>query len=363
MSNSHPLKVALIGCGAVSELYYSPALRELEKLDLLQVQVLFDPNANRVVELNRFFPSATHVRDIAELSKRGINLAIVASPPRYHADQTIQILKSGISVLCEKPMAVRVDEGQAMIESALAAKKTLAIGLFRRFFPATQAIYNILALHILGEVKSFYCYEGSIFSWPVQSRSFFEKTTGQGGALIDIGVHVLDLLIWWWGYPVEVFYEDDAMGGIEANCRIKLHFSQGFSGEVRISRDLWLPNRYFIQCTKGWLSWNANEADGIQMGLYGGGSSFNIQLHEDGRENGLPTLGGPSFNFQQSFVRQLRNVVSAIQGKEQLVISSEQGLQSLQLMEYCYRHRTLMTMPWMSETEYQQAQHFNSLTT
>jgi predicted dehydrogenase len=359
-SHHRTLRVALLGCGAVAELYYAPALKELERAEQLQVRALFDPSHDRVAQLNKSFPSATPIADLAELSKRDIDFAIIASPPRYHAEQAIQVLKSGISVLCEKPMATTIAEGEAMIEAAATAQKVLAIGLFRRFFPATQAIRQLLSLHLLGEVKSFSFAEGGIFDWPVQSASYFRKRSAQGGVLLDIGVHVLDLVIWWFGQPVEVLYEDDAMGGIEANCRIILRFAQGFTGEVRLSRDWRLANRHVIQCARGWLSWNANEAENVQVGFYDTDFALGSQLHENKLTSTLPTLGQPACNFQQSFVNQLRNVMAVIQGTEELVVPGDQALQSLRLIEYCYRHRTLMPMPWLSQQEYSRAQQFSS---
>ena len=360
MSHSKTPEVALVGCGAVAELYYTPALQELERTGHLHVRALFDPSPDRVAALKKTFPSAAPVGNLAELSRLGVDFAIIASPPRYHAEQTIQALTSGLSVLCEKPMAATVAEGEAMIEAAAAARQVLAVGLFRRFFPATQAIRELLSRNILGEVTSFSCSEGGIFDWPVQSASYFQKGAARGGVLLDIGVHVLDLLTWWFGEPIEVRYEDDAMGGIEANCRIRLRFAQGFAGEVRLSRDWPLSNRHVIQCTKGWVSWNANEAEGIQIGFYDADFALGSQLYENKLTNVLPTLGQPAFNFQQSFVSQLRNVIAAVRGTEPLVVSGEQGLQSLKLIEYCYRHRTLMPMPWLSEQEYTRAQQIGN---
>jgi predicted dehydrogenase len=351
MSHTKPLKVALLGCGAVSQLYYTPALRELEKIHLLQVKALFDPNPKNMVQLGQSFPTATQLQDLTQLSRLGIGLAIIASPPRYHAEQAIQALQSGLSVLCEKPMAMTVAEGEAMIQAAAAAQRVLAIGLFRRFFPATQTIRDVLSLGILGEVRSFSFSEGGRFNWPAQSPSFFQKATAQGGVLMDIGVHVLDLLLWWLGQPIDIRYEDDAMGGVEANCRLTLKFARGCAGEVRLSRDWLLSNRYVMQCTKGWLSWEANDADRIQMGFNNAGFCLNSQLHEERLEHALPTLGRQSANFQQSFINQLQNMVAAIQGTQQLVVPGEQGLQSLKLIEHCYHHRTLMPMPWLNEQE------------
>jgi predicted dehydrogenase len=119
VSNSHLLKVAQIGCGAFSELNYIPVLRGLEKFDLLQVQALYDPNPGRVAQLQNSFSSATQATDIANLPKLDVNLAILASFPRFHTEETIKILKSKISVLCEKPMATGGEKGQEMIETAL----------------------------------------------------------------------------------------------------------------------------------------------------------------------------------------------------------------------------------------------------
>jgi predicted dehydrogenase len=356
---SKPLNVAVVGCGAVSQLYYTPALKELEKLNWLRVKALVDPNAQNMAQLQKAFPDAMSVKNLEELSKLDITLAIIASPPHLHAVQTITMLKAGLSVLCEKPMATTTAQGEAMIEAATTENRVLAIGLFRRFFPATQTIRQILEQHLLGEIKDVYCYEGGNFRWPVQSASFFHKKTAGGGVLMDIGVHLLDLLIWWWGYPLEAFYQDDAMGGIEANCYLELKFSQGFVIQVRLSRDWSLPNRYIIQGTKGWLSWNVNDADKVQIGFNNSGFALDGQLFQTKPDSLYPALDQPAVNFQQSFVNQLRNVIAAIHGSEQLLVPGEQGLQSLKLIDYCYQHRNLMPMPWLSSQEFSRARQLS----
>ena len=358
-----PVSVALVGCGAVSQLYYTPALQELEKQRLLHVRALYDPNMDNLKQLQRAFPDALVVRDLAELSVQQLDLAIVASPPQYHAEQTIQLLGQGLSVLCEKPMATSVVEAEAMIAAAATAPGHMAVGLFRRFFPATQTIHRILSLGILGDIVAFHFVEGGVFRWPVQSPAYFRKTTANGGVLMDIGVHVLDLMIWWLGYPEAIDYEDDAMGGIEANCRLQCHFLRGTTGQIRLSRDCDLPNRYVIHGTKGWLSWEIHQANQIQLGFADAPFALTARTDVLLAEQPLPIVGQPGFNFEQSFTSQLANLVAAIQGREALVVSGEQGIQSLRLIEDCYRQRTLMPMPWMSEGELSSAQQLNGLRT
>ncbi|NOH01804.1 MAG: Gfo/Idh/MocA family oxidoreductase [Chloroflexi bacterium] len=111
MTDPRPLGVALVGCGAVSKLYYVPALKQLESLRQVQVAALFDPDPANLAQIHQEFPGAAQVRDFDELTGLGLDLAIVASPPQYHAGQTIHLLQAGWPVLCEKPMALSVAEG------------------------------------------------------------------------------------------------------------------------------------------------------------------------------------------------------------------------------------------------------------
>jgi predicted dehydrogenase len=341
----------------VSKLYYTPALIELERLDQVRVTALFDPNPANMAELHRAFAASVQLQDFDDLAGLNLDLAIIASPPQFHARQSIRLLQSGVPVLCEKPMALTVAEGEAMAEAASATRQLLAIGLYRRFLPATRMIRDILSQNILGKVVSFSCSEGRLFRWPVQSASYFK----QNGVLLDIGAHALDLLTWWWGQPEEITYEDDAMGGVEANCRVRLRFPQGFEGEVRLSRENLLPNIYSIQFDKGWIHWDIDETSKIQMGFLASRYSLEAGLYEtscDGNSFGIPVPAAQ--DFQQCFTSLLRNVISTVHGTEALCVPAEEGLPSLRAIEYCYSHRSLMEMPWLSSAEAARAKELGS---
>jgi predicted dehydrogenase len=353
-----PVRVGLVGCGAVSQLYYAPALKELERLGLIRVSALFDPNAASVTQLQQIFSQANIVRDISAFSRDAVDLAIVASPPKFHAVQTIQLLNAGLSVLCEKPMANTVAEAEAMIAAVDQAEGVLAIGLFRRFLPATQAIRQVLSLGVLGEVQSFECYEGDFFRWPVQSPNYFKRSTAQGGVLLDIGVHLLDLLLWWFGNPIDIQYEDDAMGGVDVNCILQCQFA-GFTGTVRLSRDCSLSNRYVIRGSKGWLNWTVNGADNVQIGFTNSHFALDTKIYYGVQQSGLPILAQPAFNFEQSFISQIGNVIAAMHGQESLLVPASEGIRSLRWIEHCYHHRTLMAMPWFSPAEANRAQQLS----
>jgi predicted dehydrogenase len=318
----------------------------------LRVVAIVDPNPLNAAHLQSQFPASIHLRDLAELRPHEVNLAIVASPHSMHAEQSIRLLEVGVSVLCEKPMATSVADARAMIDAAASSSGVLAIGMLRRFFPATQTIRRILALNILGEITSFQFSEGDAsFAWPVASPGYFRRSEAHGGALLDIGVHAIDLMLWWLGEPIEVVYQDDAMGGVEVNCRLQCTFAQGVVGEVRLSRDCALANRYTLRGTKGWLTWSVNQAEGFELGFEHADYLLKAGLHEAVHTLTHPEPGDAAMSFEQSFVRQLSNVIGAMSNTESLLVPATEGIAAVRLIEHCYRQRSLMSMPWLDQSE------------
>jgi predicted dehydrogenase len=352
-SRTEPYKVGIVGCGAVSQNYYAPALKNLERIGHLQVRGLFDPDQENRKTLAGIFPAARTYNEFAQEHSATcpLDLAILASPPRYHCDQSIKAMRAGMSVLCEKPMALSSDECQAMINTAHETGRVLAIGLIRRFFPAAQLIRQIVSLQVLGKIEFFRCVDGGLFSWQAKSASLFDRQTAGGGVLMDLGFHTLDLLMWWFGEPSEFHYQDDAMGGVETNCHLDLHYQNGLTGTVNLSRD-WQPvSHYFIQCENGWLRWEVLDSGGIEIGFRG--TKLTIRGRLSGDETCAGGFGSNSevSDLSQLFAAQLSNVTKAMRGCEQIVASGDVALKTMKLIESCYKIRTLINMPWLSERE------------
>ena len=331
-----------------------PALRALSRENTILVCALVDTNPARTAGLAGYFPDAIQLEHPADLEGQGLELAIVASPPRYHAEHVIQLVKTGHSVLCEKPLATTVIDAQAALTVAADAPGVLALGLSRRFFPTIEAMDQILSAGWLGNLESFHFSEGNPFHWPVKSPVYFNKREMQG-VLMDIGSHALDLVIRWFGAPEQVIYQDDALGGIEANARIELRFAGGLTGEVRLSRDCELENCYYLKGSRAWVRWPVNETHHLQMGMRESKQALEVKLANVEFINEMIQLRHAGEDFETIFVRQIRNVVGAMHNTEQLRVSGEQGLASLELIERCYRHRTMMPMPWLGDLEWARA--------
>lgn len=339
------VRVAVIGCGAVTELYYTPALHALQKSGDVKVIALADPNAQRRATLHRHFPAATVHADASFLEQAQINLAIIASPVRFHSEHTRAAMKAGCAVLCEKPLAGSAQDAENMCQAAQQHGTLLAAGLFRRFFPALQTARDMIINSTLGAVKSFRFNEGGAFNWPAQSAALFQRESGCGGVLIDLGIHTLDILCWWFGEPNSIEYADDNMGGVEANCVVTLSFAAGFSGEVRLTRDWSVPLFYEVEFENGTLRWQIGQAERLQLEIRGSHSSRPHTL-ACGVENGL--------DYNRCFTAQIKNVADALRGRASLVVPAESALPAQRIIETCYRNRKLLHMPWL-ESEEQEA--------
>ena len=124
-------RIAIIGCGAVTERFHLPPL--VRRKDC-SVTALVDLNTARTEALGRFVPEAVKAKSGAEVLDR-FDAAIVAVPHFLHAPVSIELLRAGKSVLIEKPMALSGAECEAMLEAARAAAPPLQSGKCGAFVP------------------------------------------------------------------------------------------------------------------------------------------------------------------------------------------------------------------------------------
>jgi len=248
-------------------------------------------------------------------------------------------------------MAGSIADAEAMAEAAARTGRPLAVGLYRRFFRSAQAIKDLVVNQTLGPVLGFEIEEGGPFRWEAASDSFFRREATPGGVLYDTGVHTLDLLLWWFDEPTAVDYRDDAAGGLEANCHLKLTYSSGLKGEVRLSRDWATRNLFRIDFARGSVAWSVGKAGRIALKMTGLGSILEGGLLPD-RDNGL-TLTGPdeAEGSPQAFIRQILNLVDAVRNGASVKIPATEGLRSLRLIDSCYRQRQSLEQPWLTPAE------------
>jgi len=333
-SQESKLRLAVVGCGAISTLYHLPAIA---LSDRVEAAVLVDVDTERAGKLAERFGVPEVAKDTGSLPGR-VDAAIVALPNNLHAPVSIDLLQRGVHVLVEKPMAISVRECEAMIAAAEGSGATLAVGHEFRFFDSSLLVRDLLREGILGTIRRFELHQGVISHWPFATDFLLKKETAGGGVLADFGVHVLDLLLWWLGDWAEVEYWDDAMGGIESDCEMRLTMRSDIPGTVEISRTRNLANTCVFEGSRATL----------EAGIWDPDPEIRLLIAD--REVTLSgrarRAGGSGLEFTQSFVRQLDDFAAAIREKREPFVPGSEGRRSLALIEACYARRQPLVLPW-----------------
>jgi predicted dehydrogenase len=338
MSRPPRVRIAIIGCGAVVERFHGPALSALAARGEIEVVALCDPDRQRLGAFVEAFPGAATMTSPATVAATCPDLALIASPAGLHADHSIALLDAGVHVLCEKPIAARTADAERMIAAAARAQRVLAVGLLRRFFPAARLVHDLVRGGRLGALESGAIVETGGFHWPFRTTSAFLPELTPGGILLDVGVHVLDLLAWWFPAVRVAAYEDDAMGGAEATAVATLQVARA-PLTVKVSRDWPVIGRYDLRFEHGRIVWDGVDPVNVQL-QYGGPGT-----------DALAAAAVPARSWADCFREQLENAVAAVRGESAPVVSGSDALRSLMLIEECYRTRTLLKSPWFTDAE------------
>lgn len=326
-----PLRVAVVGCGAIAEKYHLPALAQ--RAGLLKQIVLVDPDIPRATALAatlsgaRVAKSYEHVLD-------DIDAAIIATPPSLHCRIAMLLLARGIHVLCEKPLAESAADAKAMIALAERSGALLCVNHTRRAFPALRRVKALLDSGAIGECIAIEHTEGARFNWPSASGWHFARSSVAKGVLFDQGAHVLDTICWWLGEkPAVVMCSTDSFGGPEGVASLVLR-SGSCTINVRLSWLSKLRNAYRVTGTRGVID----------------GAIFDwrrVTVTDDrGRRRQLKVSAdrGDYLEFGNLIVD---NFLQAIRGRAAPLVPAAAVLPSIELIEECYRGASRMPMPWL----------------
>ena len=335
--NDPKLRLAVVGCGAIATFHHLPAIALSERVE---AAVLVDVDADRAGTLAERFGVPEVATDIRDLPGR-VDAAIVALPNHLHAPVSIDLLRRGVHVLVEKPMAMNVRECDAMMAAAEAAGAVLAVGHEFRFFDSSLLVRNLLRDGILGEIRRFEMRQGVIPRWPFATDFLLKKETAGGGVLADFGAHVLDLLLWWLGEWAEVEYRDDAMGGLESDCELRLTMRSGVAGFVEISRTRNLRNTCVFDGSRATFEVGVWDPDpDIRLLI----ADREVTLAGRARREGDSI--GSGLDFTQAFLRQLEDFAAAVRERREPFVPGREGRRSLELIEACYARRQPLVLPW-----------------
>lgn len=153
-----------------------------------------DPDDSLVRKAIANLPKAKPAASLDELLTYQLDGIVIATPSALHAQQSIAALRSGLAVFCQKPLGRDASEVCAVIEAARSANRLLAIDLSYRFTDALQKIRALIESESLGNIFSldlaFHNAYGPQKPW------FYDPQKSGGGCLIDLGIHLVDIVFW-----------------------------------------------------------------------------------------------------------------------------------------------------------------------
>lgn len=326
-----PLRVAVIGCGAIAEMYHLPALAR--HANRVKRVVLVDPDVARARALARAFSEA-EVTASHEHIWDDIDAAIIATPPWLHYRIAMPLLARGIHVLCEKPLAGSAADARAMIDQAERSGAHLCVNHTRRAFPALRRVKELLDSGAVGQCTAIEHTEGARFAWPSASGWHFARGNGAKGVLSDVGVHVLDTICWWLDEkPTLVSCSTDSFGGPEGVASLALE-RRSCTISVRLSWLSRLSNTYRIIGTRGAIEGHIFDWRRLTI-TSNGDRQRHLKVSSDG--NDYLAFGNIIID----------NFLNTISGRATPLAPATAVLPSLELLEECYRRASRMTMPWV----------------
>lgn len=222
------IKLAVIGCGAVAEVFHLPTLQRMPEFE---IKYIVDVNNDRINFLkNKFKLEGKPSTDYKEvLLDKEVEAVMILTPPKLHHPMVISAAKAKKHVFCEKPFAINSKEAEEMAKACQENNVKLMVGFNFRFIPQFRKIKELIDEGFFGTlIGGHSTMFGNAFAWPSVSKFQYKKVEG-GGALFEMGTHHIDLMNWFFGEANSVIANISTLtnDAIDDTASVYIHFNNG----------------------------------------------------------------------------------------------------------------------------------------
>ncbi len=327
----------IVGAGMVAQ-YHAEAIAQTPGARLVAV---CRQDAARAAETEARFCVPCETSYAALLERSDVEVMCICTPSGLHAEQTLAAAQAGKHVLVEKPMALTLADADAMIRACRQAGVLLGVALQRRTDPAFAAAQAAIAGGALGRLVM-----GCVTVPYLRTQDYYESaawrgtwTLDGGGALMNQGIHLLDLLLWYLGDAAEVQAQMATLAHtieVEDSITATVRFTNGALGSVSATTAAapGYPHRVEVYGDRGGM-----HIEGEQIVRW----ESEVMPHLPGVALGSPGMaaagagGSPRGISQQGHQRLIADFVAAIQGERPTIVPGEQGRRSLALALAIYQ--------------------------
>jgi predicted dehydrogenase len=212
---------------------------------LVEVATVFDPSREMCDVALDIAPEASLCGSFDELLEQSLDGVVIATPSALHAEQAVRALEAGCAVFCQKPLGRNSHEVAKVIAAAARADRLLGVDLSYRFVQAFRRLREVVRAGEIGRVYAaelvFHNAYGPDKSW------FYDPVLAGGGCVMDLGVHLVDMVLWVLDFPEisDVHARLFASGGavdrssqVEDYATIRVDLVDGVTAQIACSWNL-----------------------------------------------------------------------------------------------------------------------------
>ena len=336
------VRIGVIGTGGIANGAHLPGYSQIP--DECEIFAMCDIIPDALEKTAAKYPNVTHiVSDYkALLAMPEIDGVSVCTPNFAHHQITMDALKAGKNVLCEKPIAMNAVQGAEMVAAARKSGKILQIGYNSRFQPSNQALKRYIDAGELGDIyyaRAQALRVRGIPGWGV----FIDKEKQGGGPLIDIGVHMLDLTLWFMGHPKPI-----AASGITYQKFGKRSDVVGFMGQWDHTKFtvedfaaalIRFDNGATVMLESSFVANLKQETQNVTLlGTDGGAEAYPLSLTQEKHRTMVsyePKI--PGGNNLNTHYAEMKAFVECIRDGKEPLVTGEHGLMVAQIMDAIYK--------------------------
>lgn len=284
---NNKLVVGVIGSGAIAKKRHICELTENLNVERIVLAAIEEKQANLLADkypISQLFIGDQSYKDLA--SNDEVDAVIVCTPHVFHAEQAIYCMQKGKHVLVEKPMATRLQDAQDMVDAADANKVILMVGHHRRFQNCYRLGKEILDSGILGHprtARALLKQPGPI-EWAPGSTWFFDEPEKGGGVLLDLGIHMADIVFWLLDSEPERCYSTvNDLSTYYESAQSEITLTNGVNVYIDVSWGTFKVEKGVkIYCEKGILTIDEYANSPVSVTLWSplkGDADFSVQKH------------------------------------------------------------------------------------
>jgi dTDP-4-amino-4,6-dideoxygalactose transaminase/predicted dehydrogenase len=315
-ASSEIKRVGIIGCGQMGK-WHLDSYKKNPSCKIVAVADTDFAKAQALAIEVGATPYSTHTEMIEKESLAGVSICTL---PSTHRDIAIDVLNAGVHVLCEKPLAISVEQGKQMLKSADEHKVLLLTAFKFRYFDEVLKAKELIDRGDLGKILTFRVMFGGYID--MAGTWYAEKQFSGGGVIMDNGPHATDLLRFLLGEVQSVTAYGSRVQKVEVEdtAQLILSLANGAIGTIDLSWSNSIPARSYLEIY----------GENGTILLDGEGMSYKFKEWKEWKN--VPREAGA----KASFARQIDHFLESINGKPPTRLTNIDGLKSQILLEAAY---------------------------